>query len=161
MRIDVVHAALGVVFGDEDHHVAPPGRAREKLDNAAQGIVVVGHEGGGKGITIHRARLRQVVVGQVDVKKARQLLPGIDVVLLHVLNKLRGAKLIGNVGVVVGIRPGRVLVKRRGHRHVRDVARARRLQARAFVGARQFKAFAVVTERNAIALQMMPDGAGL
>src|SRR5471032_1499753 len=42
--IDVVHAAQGVVLGDEDGHLTPPFRAREVFQKAAQRVVVVGDE---------------------------------------------------------------------------------------------------------------------
>jgi hypothetical protein len=42
MGFDMVAAALGIVFGDDDEHMLPPGGAGQELDDAAEGEVVIG-----------------------------------------------------------------------------------------------------------------------
>ena len=60
-----------------------------------------------------------MIVRQMDKQEPRQILAGAHIQPLHFLNKLCSAELIGDVGVVVGIVAGRVLIQRIGHGDIR------------------------------------------
>ena len=69
MRVHVVGAVLGIVFEDEEGRVVPEGRVRDSIDGAADGQVVVGNGGLGRGSAGPRAR--GVVVGQAQLDEVR------------------------------------------------------------------------------------------
>ncbi len=62
VAIDVVEAHLRVVFDDEDAGVWPEFAVADRVDDAAEGEVVVGHGGFGRGVTGSGAH--RVVGGQ-------------------------------------------------------------------------------------------------
>ena len=93
MRIDVIRAALGVVFECENRRVFPEHAVRYRFDDAAEGQIVVGHHGAWR----RRAwpgPLR-VIVGDADNRKLRQVAVGYEA--LKLLQPVVDPLLVGNV----------------------------------------------------------------
>src|SRR5579871_4045589 len=107
MRIDVVGAVLGVVFEHEDGGIVPVRTVEDGIDNAAQGEVVVGDVGRRPGPV--GASTASVVVGQIEQDEAGHFELGAFIGLAGAnvggkfVEEFVGAKLVGIVGVEVGI----------------------------------------------------------
>ena len=71
VRVDVVHAVLGVVFGDKKHRIFPNRCLRQECDQTAQRQVVVGHVRSAVGITVGRAGIGGVVIWQANDNERR------------------------------------------------------------------------------------------
>src|SRR5215470_5850741 len=97
MRIDVIGTVLRVVFENEDGGVFPVGTVRDRLDDAAEGEIVIGNVGG-------RSRApgpcaSGVVVGQMHRDELREFplfaLPASSDEAIELREKLVGAQLVG------------------------------------------------------------------
>src|SRR5229473_1552910 len=107
MGVDVVAAVLGVVFEDEDGGVIPVGAVRDGVDYAAQGQIVVGDRG--LGARAIRSRAAGVIVGEIEQHECGELELGVFFRFAGVnvggefVEEFVGAKLVGIVGVEIGI----------------------------------------------------------
>ena len=109
MSVDVVGSVLSVVFHDEGGSVIPIGTARDSLDYAAEGKIVVRDRSGGTRLACGGAM--GVVVGQIEQDERRQLtslafpslafLPSANEAVKFI-QKFVGAKLVRILGVEVG-----------------------------------------------------------
>lgn len=110
MRVDVIDAALRIVFGDEDSGILPDARGGEVGNDAAEPEVVVGDVGGAGGVAVGRARVGGVVVGQADDDEAGDGALGES--SAEVADELVGAVLVwdaeveGGEGAVAGLEDG-------------------------------------------------------
>ena len=127
MRVHVVHAALGVVFGDKESRVLPDGGLRQEGHDAAQGQIVVGHVRGAVGIAVGRARIGGVVVGQTDHDQRRNLAGGEPPP--EIALELRDPELVGDAEVEGGIAAVGRLEDRLEQRRVEEQSLPLRLAA--------------------------------
>lgn len=156
MRIDVIHARLGIGLGEEHRHRTPPARPRKVLQDPPGGVVVVRHEGLLIRVALVGPRPSRVIARQVQVHELREVGHRVDFA-----DELGDARLVGDVNVEAGILPRRAIVQRRGHGRVSEEARTQRRHARPLAHARKLQALAEIVKGDAVLRQVLPHRTGL